>query len=264
MADVIAGIRPEAFSDSALAHDGRAGQLEFTTRIDVVEAMGPEVYAYFDVPCRSELRPICWSTVERRRRVGPKRRRGNVRQMVARLPVASRVRRVRRQRLPSIPAVLNLFDPHTGATTCCRRAGSGRLQERRRSGRCAARAGVPIRGTGGHTRIGTRHDRAVAGRSRRGRAAGRYDEVEARLAELRVVPLATLGARKLQRTSAVPGRRGVFHASRSPSAPRARPEAIGRAREVEGLLGRGRHRAHARAGQRWRLTREQRLQSPRG
>ena len=112
MADVIAGIRPEAFGDSPI--DGEhAGQLRFTTRIDVVEAMGPEVYAYFDVPCRSELATDLLDTVERRD--GSVLSGGDgVRQMVARLPVASRVAAGEEATLTFDPGGLNLFHPHTG------------------------------------------------------------------------------------------------------------------------------------------------------
>jgi multiple sugar transport system ATP-binding protein len=42
--DVIAGIRPEHFEDAAI--DG--GGLRFRARLDVVESMGSELYAYFD------------------------------------------------------------------------------------------------------------------------------------------------------------------------------------------------------------------------
>ena len=42
--DVIAGIRPEYFEDAAI--DG--GGLRFKAKLDVVESMGSELYAYFD------------------------------------------------------------------------------------------------------------------------------------------------------------------------------------------------------------------------
>ena len=42
--DVIAGIRPEHFEDAAI--DG--GGLRFRAKLDVVESMGSELYAYFD------------------------------------------------------------------------------------------------------------------------------------------------------------------------------------------------------------------------
>ena len=112
MADVIAGIRPEAFGDSAI--DGEhAGRVRFTTRVDVVEAMGPEVYAYFDVPCRSELPADLLDTVERRDESVLGGRDG-VRQMVARLPVATGVAAGEEATLTFDPSGLNLFDPHTG------------------------------------------------------------------------------------------------------------------------------------------------------
>jgi multiple sugar transport system ATP-binding protein len=110
--DVIAGIRPEAFGDSAI-DGGHARRVRFTTRIDVVEAMGPEVYAYFDVPCRSELPTDLLDTVERRDDSVLGGRDG-VRQMVARLPVASRVAAGEEATLTFDPGGLNLFDPHTG------------------------------------------------------------------------------------------------------------------------------------------------------
>jgi multiple sugar transport system ATP-binding protein len=46
--DVIAGLRPEHFEDARLAHD-IAHPLQFTTRVDVVEEMGSELYAFFPV-----------------------------------------------------------------------------------------------------------------------------------------------------------------------------------------------------------------------
>src|ERR687898_391170 len=44
--DVIAGARPEAFEDAALVGNKRGGHT-FTARIDLVESMGSELYAYF-------------------------------------------------------------------------------------------------------------------------------------------------------------------------------------------------------------------------
>jgi multiple sugar transport system ATP-binding protein len=47
--DVIIGLRPEDFEDLALVHDHREAGGTFTATIDVVESMGSDVYAYFDV-----------------------------------------------------------------------------------------------------------------------------------------------------------------------------------------------------------------------
>jgi multiple sugar transport system ATP-binding protein len=50
--DVIAGLRPEHFEDARFAHDV-ARPLKFRTRIDVVEEMGSELYAFFPVDAQA-------------------------------------------------------------------------------------------------------------------------------------------------------------------------------------------------------------------
>jgi multiple sugar transport system ATP-binding protein len=47
--DVIVGMRPEHFEDAAVADPGLPHRLHFKTKIDVVESMGSELYAYFSV-----------------------------------------------------------------------------------------------------------------------------------------------------------------------------------------------------------------------
>jgi multiple sugar transport system ATP-binding protein len=110
--EVVVGIRPEAFGDAALGGEVRG--LRFDTRIDVVEEMGSEAYAYFDVPCPVELPVDLLDTVERgdESALGG---RGNVRQVVARLPIASTVAMGENATLTLDPSGLKLFDPHTGA-----------------------------------------------------------------------------------------------------------------------------------------------------
>jgi multiple sugar transport system ATP-binding protein len=49
--DVIAGIRPEHFEDAAISGQG----LPFRAKLDVVESMGSELYAYLDLPDAREL-----------------------------------------------------------------------------------------------------------------------------------------------------------------------------------------------------------------
>jgi multiple sugar transport system ATP-binding protein len=50
--DVIAGLRPEHFEDERFAHDV-AHPLKFHTRIDVVEEMGSELYAFFPIDAKA-------------------------------------------------------------------------------------------------------------------------------------------------------------------------------------------------------------------
>jgi multiple sugar transport system ATP-binding protein len=47
--DVIAGIRPEHFEDAAIEETDLPHRVKFRAKIDVVESMGSELYAYFDV-----------------------------------------------------------------------------------------------------------------------------------------------------------------------------------------------------------------------
>jgi len=47
--DVIAGLRPEHFEDATLADERHHGGMKFKVAVDVVESMGSELYAYFDV-----------------------------------------------------------------------------------------------------------------------------------------------------------------------------------------------------------------------
>ena len=52
--DVIAGIRPEHFEDAQFGDDIADG-LRFKTTVDVVESMGSELYAYFDIQGTQEV-----------------------------------------------------------------------------------------------------------------------------------------------------------------------------------------------------------------
>jgi len=47
--DVIAGLRPEHFEDARLVERDTGDRLRFTAKPDVVESMGSELYAYFDL-----------------------------------------------------------------------------------------------------------------------------------------------------------------------------------------------------------------------
>jgi len=51
--DVIAGIRPEHFEDAAVADERQTGGMKFKINVDVVESMGSELYAYFDVQAQA-------------------------------------------------------------------------------------------------------------------------------------------------------------------------------------------------------------------
>jgi multiple sugar transport system ATP-binding protein len=52
--EVIVGVRPEHFEDAAIEPD-RPGLFKFKAKIDVLESMGSELYAYFDVETKQEM-----------------------------------------------------------------------------------------------------------------------------------------------------------------------------------------------------------------
>ena len=52
--EVIVGVRPEHFEDALIEAD-RPGLMKFKAKIDVVESMGSELYAYFDVETEGEV-----------------------------------------------------------------------------------------------------------------------------------------------------------------------------------------------------------------
>jgi multiple sugar transport system ATP-binding protein len=52
--EVIVGVRPEHFEDAAIEPD-RPGLHKFRAKIDVLESMGSELYAYFDVETQQEM-----------------------------------------------------------------------------------------------------------------------------------------------------------------------------------------------------------------
>src|ERR671917_420371 len=51
--EVIVGVRPEHFEDATVEGEG-PGRMKFRAKVDVVESMGSELYAYFDVETQGE------------------------------------------------------------------------------------------------------------------------------------------------------------------------------------------------------------------
>jgi multiple sugar transport system ATP-binding protein len=88
--NVIAGLRPEHFEDAALVRDRSAGT-GFPTTISVLESMGSEYYAYFDIESdRVASRELDELAEDAGRRRHPHA--GSRTQIVARLDAASKVR----------------------------------------------------------------------------------------------------------------------------------------------------------------------------
>ena len=110
--EVIAGVRPEHFEDAIVEPD-KPG-LKFSATVSVVESMGSELYAYFDVEAgavqSNELSELAAdSGMEDLPRHG-----GDSQQVVARLDSASRARPGEKAEMVLDTRQIQLFDPHGG------------------------------------------------------------------------------------------------------------------------------------------------------
>jgi multiple sugar transport system ATP-binding protein len=111
--EVIVGVRPEHFEDSDVEPD-REG-LKFSAPVSVVESMGSELYAYFDVEHghveSSELTELA---ADAGMEDLPQHGSGDTQQVVARLSSASSARPGERVNLVLDTTHLQLFDPQGG------------------------------------------------------------------------------------------------------------------------------------------------------
>ncbi|GAB4069696.1 sn-glycerol-3-phosphate ABC transporter ATP-binding protein UgpC [Angustibacter speluncae] len=106
--DVVLGIRPEHFEDASLVGDKPGATFEAT--IDIVEAMGSDVYAYFTVkgdgPHSADLDDLAKDTGNDMHTDGTS--------ITARLDAASRVRRGDTTQLWFDPSKVQVFDVQSG------------------------------------------------------------------------------------------------------------------------------------------------------
>ncbi|MGZ4705153.1 MAG: ABC transporter ATP-binding protein [Acidimicrobiales bacterium] len=110
--EVILGVRPEAFEDAELVSaDNQPHGVVFPVNIDVVESMGSDVFAYFELeggPAESaELEELARDSG--RADIG-----ADSDQIVARLDAATRIREGEDSRLWVDTRSLHVFDPSTG------------------------------------------------------------------------------------------------------------------------------------------------------
>ncbi len=110
--DVIAGLRPENFEDASLVGEAKDRGHTFTAKIDLVESMGSELYAYFSLESEGvqhkELEELAADTGADE---VPGATEGTV---VARLEPASKVARGEETELWVDTTRLHLFDPESG------------------------------------------------------------------------------------------------------------------------------------------------------
>jgi multiple sugar transport system ATP-binding protein len=111
---VIAGLRPDHFEDAALVGSQQHGGATFTATIDVLESLGSEYYAYFDVDSeRVSARELEELAQDAGAADLPHTADARV-QMVARLGGSSKAAQGQPLELWFDPRHLQLFDPETG------------------------------------------------------------------------------------------------------------------------------------------------------
>jgi multiple sugar transport system ATP-binding protein len=111
--DVVVGIRPEHFEDASLEEQSLPDRLRFRAKLDVVESMGSELYAYFDVQTEginaSELQELAADAG-----MEDLPSHGAGQQIVARLEAASKARAGGEIELALDTSKMKLFDPDGG------------------------------------------------------------------------------------------------------------------------------------------------------
>jgi multiple sugar transport system ATP-binding protein len=108
---VIVGLRPEDFEDAKLVGDQSRG-ITFRTKIDVLESMGSEFYAYFVLEAERVSSRELEELASDAGGIDLPSQEGN--QVVARLEAASQVRQGEETELWFNTEHLHLFDPESG------------------------------------------------------------------------------------------------------------------------------------------------------
>jgi len=112
--DLIAGIRPEDFEDAALVGDQRDRGVTFKARIDVLESMGAEFYAYFSVEAQEALSSQELQELAEDAGTSEVPSAGEAGQVVARLEPASKVAEGQEAELWLDATKVHLFDASSG------------------------------------------------------------------------------------------------------------------------------------------------------
>jgi multiple sugar transport system ATP-binding protein len=111
--DVIAGMRPEHFEDAKVEPD-RQG-VKFSAPVSVVESMGSELYAYFDIEAgQMESSDLSDLAADSGMEDLPQHGSGDTQQVVARLSAASEAKPGGQVELVLDTTHLQLFDPQGG------------------------------------------------------------------------------------------------------------------------------------------------------
>jgi multiple sugar transport system ATP-binding protein len=108
---LIAGIRPESFEDASLVDaDARGRGTTFTAKIDLVESMGSEQYAYFDTEGEIESKEL----QELAEDAGADAGTSEAHTVVARIDAASQIKRGEESELWVDTSKVHIFDAESG------------------------------------------------------------------------------------------------------------------------------------------------------
>jgi multiple sugar transport system ATP-binding protein len=113
--DVIVGIRPEHFEDANIAGEGIKG-MHFKAKVEVVESMGSELYAYFDVATAGGSGSADLEELASDAHLEDLPKHGSATTVVARLDAASKATQGQEIELVLESDQIKLFDPHGGAS----------------------------------------------------------------------------------------------------------------------------------------------------
>jgi multiple sugar transport system ATP-binding protein len=111
--DVIVGVRPEHFEDAAIADPNLPNRMHFKARIEVVESMGSELYAYFDVQSK-DIQSDQLKDLAKDAGMEDLPSAGAGQQIVARLDAASRATPDQPLEMVLDTSEIKLFDPEGG------------------------------------------------------------------------------------------------------------------------------------------------------
>jgi multiple sugar transport system ATP-binding protein len=113
--DVIVGIRPEHFEDAHIAGEGITG-MHFKAKVEVVESMGSELYAYFDVATAGGSSSAGLDELASDAHLEDLPKHGSATTVVARLDAASKATPGQEIELVLESDQIKLFDPNGGAS----------------------------------------------------------------------------------------------------------------------------------------------------
>ena len=146
---LIAGIRPEDFEDASLVGDALDRGITFTANIEVLEAMGAELYAHFTVASDATIESQELRELAEDAGGGEVPMAGEEGRIVARLDPASKVSVGQEAELFVDATRLHLFDPENGINLTVEQQGPARHHGRRRRGGWRRRRGERHRRDGG-------------------------------------------------------------------------------------------------------------------